>query len=197
MSGSDHAMVADWSNRSIALAGFMGVGKSSIGRRLATLLDRPFYDSDSAIVDRMGMSIQAMFDLGEERRFREVEREVITELCQMQPPAVIALGGGALNDDATLQLLLDMALLVHIHLSWERFETLLPRLRRGRPLLASASLGEVHELYMARESRYRSCHLTVELRREGVRKSAGLLCDALSPYGIGRAERATTAGQLP
>ena len=145
----------------------------------------------------MGMSIQAMFDHGEERRFREVERDVIAELCQMQPPAVIALGGGALNDEATLQLLLDTSLLVHIHLSWDHFATLIPRLRRGRPLLASASIQEIHELYVARETRYRSCHLTVELRREGVRKSAGMLCDALSPYGIERVERTTTAGQLP
>ena len=47
----------------------MGIGQGSIGRRLAALIDRPFYDSDSVIVDQMGMSIQAMFDLGEERRF--------------------------------------------------------------------------------------------------------------------------------
>lgn len=197
MSSSEVAAIADWSGRSIALAGFMGVGKSSIGRRLAAIVGRPFYDSDSVIVDRMGMSIQAMFDLGEERRFREVEREVITELCEMSPPAVVALGGGALNDDATLQMLLETALLVHIHLSWAHFETLIPRLRRGRPLLASASLDEIHELYLARESRYRSCHVTVELRREGVRKSAGVLCDALVPYGIVRAERVAISGQLP
>ena len=177
----------DWSNRSIALAGFMGVGKSTIGRRLAHLIDRPFFDSDAVIVERAGMSIQEMFNKDQEPQFRQLECDVIAELINSSAPAVIALGGGALNSDATLKLLLETALLVHIHLPWESFEALIPRLRRGRPLLNSAPTSQIHELYLEREARYRACHLTVELQREGVRKSAGLLCDALAPYGIRRA----------
>ena len=176
----------DWSSRSIALAGFMGVGKSTIGRRLAQLIDRPFFDSDAVIVERAGMSIQAMFNDGQEQRFRQTERDVIAELAGGSVPSVIALGGGALNDNATLELLLETALLVHIHLPWESFEALIPRLRRGRPLLNTSSNTKIHELYLAREKRYRSCHLTVELQREGVQNSAGLLLDALAPFGINR-----------
>jgi 3-dehydroquinate synthase/shikimate kinase/3-dehydroquinate synthase len=162
----------------------MGVGKSTIGRRLAQLIDRPFFDSDAVIVERAGMSIQAMFNDGQEQRFRQTERDVIAELAGGSVPSVIALGGGALNDNATLELLLETALLVHIHLPWESFEELIPRLRRGRPLLNAASTTKIHELYLEREARYQACHLTVELQRDGVRKSAGLLCDALAPYGI-------------
>jgi shikimate kinase len=176
----------DWSSRCIALAGFMGVGKSSIGRRLAALIERQFFDADAVIVERVGQSIQAMFNEGQEQRFRAIEHDVVCELATNQPPAVIALGGGALNDDATLELLLSTALLVHIHLPWESFEALIPRLRRGRPLLNTSSNTKIHELYLAREKRYRSCHLTVELQREGVQNSAGLLLDALAPFGINR-----------
>lgn len=196
MSNEHYGDPIDWSGRCIALAGFMGVGKSSIGRRLSQLIDRPFTDADAVIVERIGMSIQAMFNSGQERRFRAIEREVISELANNQAPGVIALGGGALNDDSTLNLLLERALLVHIHLPWESFEALIPRLRRGRPLLNTSSNAKIHELYLEREERYRACHLTVELRREGVRKSAELLLQQLAPFGIKPAPGAFDS-QLP
>jgi shikimate kinase len=160
-------------------------------------LHRPYVDSDAVIVERAGRSIQAMFRAGEEGRFREMEREVISELTAAELASVISLGGGALNDDRTLQLLLDRALLVHIHLPWESFEKLIPKLRRGRPLLMDATSEEVHALFIEREARYRSCHLTVELRREGVKRSALTLLEALAPYGIkGPVEQGDTS-QLP
>lgn len=174
----------------------MGVGKSSIGRRLAHLVNRPFFDADAVIVERQGTSIQAMFDAGKERQFRANEHQVVTELATARPPAVIALGGGALNDDSTLEVLLSEALLVHIHLPWESFEALIPHLRRGRPLLNASSNEEIHKLYVAREERYRSCHITIEVPRGGVQKSAALLLDALAPFGIDRAAQPHVS-QLP
>jgi shikimate kinase len=174
----------DWSGRSIALAGFMGVGKSSIGRTLAGMIARPFLDSDNVIVERVGMSIAAMFRIGEEQRFRQTEADVITELVAKAPPKVIALGGGALGNPTTLATLLDQALLVHIRLPWESLEPAIPKLRRGRPLLETSTIEEVRALFDARDVLYSSCHLTVELRREGVRRSAALLLQALEPYGI-------------
>jgi shikimate kinase len=174
----------NWSERPIALAGFMGVGKSSIGRALAGMLARPFVDSDTVIVERVGMSIAAMFRIGEEQRFRQTEADVIDELVGDRPPKVIALGGGALGSTSTLATLLERALLVHIRLPWESLEPLIPKLRRGRPLLESSTTEEIHALFDSRDALYSACHLTVELRREGVRRSAALLLDALEPYGI-------------
>jgi shikimate kinase len=174
----------DWSERPVALAGFMGVGKSSIGRALAGMIARPFVDSDTVIVERVGMSIASMFRTGEEQRFRQTEANVIEELVTDTPPKVIALGGGALGNQATLATLLERALLVHIRLPWESLEPLIPKLRRGRPLLESSTTEEIHALFDARDALYSSCHLTVELRREGVRRSAALLLVALEPYGI-------------
>jgi shikimate kinase len=188
---------ANWSERPIALAGFMGVGKSSIGRTLAGMIDRPFVDSDSVIVQRLGMSIAAMFRIGEERRFRQVEADVISELVADVPPKVIALGGGALVDPATLAVLLDRALLVHIRLPWESLEPLIPKLRRGRPLLENSTIEEIHTLFVQRDELYSSCHLTVELRREGVGRSATSLLAALAPYGIEEVSNLHSATPLP
>jgi shikimate kinase len=162
----------------------MGVGKSSIGRTLAGMIDRPFLDSDNVIVERVGMSIATMFRVGAEKRFRQTEAEVIEELVATAPASVIALGGGALGNPATLATLRNRALLVHIRLPWEALEPLVPKLRRGRPLLESSTTEEIHALYVARDELYSSCHLTVELRREGVRRSAAKLLAALAPYGI-------------
>jgi shikimate kinase len=188
-----HPAHTDWSDRPIALAGFMGVGKSSIGRTLAGMLERPFVDSDNVIVERVGMSIAAMFRIGEEQRFRQTEADVIAELVAERPPKVIALGGGALGNPTTLAMLLEQALLIHIRLPWASLEPLIPKLRRGRPLLESSTVEEIHALFVSRDELYSACHLTVELRREGVRRSAGLLLDVLAPYGIKATSRSDSS----
>lgn len=83
--------------RTIALVGMMGVGKSSIGRRLAARLDVPFRDSDTEIEAAAGCSITEIFDHYGEAAFRDGERKVIDRLLE-EPPHVLATGGGAFID---------------------------------------------------------------------------------------------------
>ena len=90
--------------RTIALVGLMGVGKSSVGRRLAHALELPFRDADSEVELAAGRSISDIFsDLGEEA-FREGERRVIARLLD-QEPHVLATGGGAFMNDQTRDLI--------------------------------------------------------------------------------------------
>ena len=87
-------------HRTIALVGLMGVGKSSVGRRLANALDLPFRDADAEVEAAAGRSISDIFvDLGEDA-FREGERRVIARLLE-QPPHVLATGGGAYMTEQT------------------------------------------------------------------------------------------------
>jgi shikimate kinase len=87
-------------HRTIALVGLMGVGKSSVGRRLASALNLPFRDTDAEVEAAAGRSISDIFvDLGEEA-FREGERRVIARLLE-QPPHVLATGGGAYMTEQT------------------------------------------------------------------------------------------------
>jgi shikimate kinase len=197
VSESNDPTTADWSSRPIALAGFMGVGKSSIGRTLASMIGRPFADSDNVIVERLGISIATAFRIGQEQRFRQTEADVIAELVADVPPKVIALGGGALGTASTLAMLRERALLVHIRLPWESLEPLIPKLRRGRPLLEGSTIEEIHTLFVERDRLYSSCHVTVELRREGVRRSAATLLEALAPYGVEEASNLPSATQGP
>jgi len=87
-------------SRTIVLVGLMGAGKTKIGRRLATRLNLPFFDSDHEIEMAAGESIEEIFANRGERVFRDGERRVITRLLA-QPVHVLATGGGAFMDETT------------------------------------------------------------------------------------------------
>lgn len=92
--------------RTITLVGLMGVGKTSVGKRLANALDLPFRDADAEVEAAAGRSIPDIFaDLGEPA-FREGERRVIARLLD-EPPHVLATGGGAFMNAETRKLIKD------------------------------------------------------------------------------------------
>ena len=86
--------------KTIALVGLMGVGKSSIGRRLALALDLPFRDADTEVEAAAGRTISDIFSTYGEQAFREGERKVIARLLD-QPRIVLATGGGAFMNAET------------------------------------------------------------------------------------------------
>lgn len=77
----------------IYLVGFMGAGKSTVGKKLAPLLNRKFIDTDDAIVNKIGMSISEFFEQYGEDAFRKLEHEVLEEVSAGED-AIIACGGG-------------------------------------------------------------------------------------------------------
>jgi shikimate kinase len=81
----------------VILAGFMGTGKTSVGRRVARTLGRTFVDTDALVESSAGRSVAEVFASEGEARFREMEREAVERACAM-PDAVVAVGGGALGD---------------------------------------------------------------------------------------------------
>ena len=88
----------------IVLVGFMGAGKTTVGRLLAARLGLPFTDSDQVIEERAGTPIRQIFADDGEPAFRELEHEVIADLLD-GPDAVLALGGGAADRADTRDLL--------------------------------------------------------------------------------------------
>ena len=87
-------------NRTVALVGMMGAGKTSVGRRLAARLGVPFRDADHEIEAAAGLTVAEIFDRFGEGHFRDGERKVIARLLD-EPPHVLATGGGAFMDEAT------------------------------------------------------------------------------------------------
>lgn len=125
----------------------MGVGKSTIGRRLATRLNVPFVDADHAIEEAAGLTIPEIFERFGEDHFRDGERRVIARLIDDQPK-VVATGGGAFMNEATRELILSEAIAVWIDADLDVLAERVSR-RDNRPLVkgkdARAVLGELAE----------------------------------------------------
>lgn len=98
-------------DRPIVLVGLMGVGKSTIGRRLAKRLGLSFVDSDAAIEDAAGLSPAEVFEKYGEHDFRDGERRLVARLIEGEV-RVIATGGGAYVDARTRELLNSKAITV-------------------------------------------------------------------------------------
>ncbi len=125
----------------IVLVGFMGAGKSSVGRLLAARLGLPFADSDLVIEERCGSRVPEIFAEYGEAGFRVVEHEVIDELLR-GPDAVLAVGGGAVEHRATWRLL-RAARVIYLQVTYEE------ALQRvggdaGRPLLQRPDLQDIY-----------------------------------------------------
>ncbi|MEJ2052512.1 MAG: shikimate kinase [Calditrichaceae bacterium] len=90
--------------RHIFLTGFMGAGKSRIGKTLAEQFGYPFYDSDDLIELAAGKKIREIFEQDGERVFRSIESAEIKKLCRINDPAVISLGGGAVQSEENFKL---------------------------------------------------------------------------------------------
>ncbi|THD56874.1 shikimate kinase [Phenylobacterium sp.] len=147
--------------RTIALVGLMGVGKSSVGRRLASALDLPFRDADSEVEAAAGRSISDIFtDLGEEA-FREGERRVIARLLD-QEPHVLATGGGAFMNGQTRALIKSNAVSVWLKADLDVLARRVSR-KDTRPLLAGKDPLEVLQAQAdVRYPAYGEADITVE-----------------------------------
>ena len=129
----------------------MGSGKSVVGAVVADLARAPFHDLDLMVEDEAGMVIPDIFAAKGEAAFRALERALLPEA--LEPGAVVALGGGAVMDDANWSLVTDRSIPVYLQVP---FTTLWQRVRAqtGRPLLAGRSQSEVEALFEARRRRY-------------------------------------------
>lgn len=128
-------------DKPVVLVGMMGVGKTSIGRKLAERLGLPFADADEEIELAAGLSVAEIFERFGEPYFRDGERRVIARLIEGRPK-VIATGGGAFINDETRELILNAT-----HSIWldADVDILVERVsRRGhRPLLVGRDPREV------------------------------------------------------
>ncbi len=138
---ADLAAIAARITCPVVLVGLMGVGKSTVGRKLASLLHRDFVDADEAIVEAAQLSIPEIFEQFGEPYFRDGERRVIARLIE-EGHGVIATGGGAFVDPSTRALILDKTIAVWIDCD---IDTLVERTarRNTRPLLKNGNPREI------------------------------------------------------
>jgi shikimate kinase / 3-dehydroquinate synthase len=148
----------------VVLVGFMGAGKSRVGRALADRLGRPFVDTDERLVARFGTSIGDYFRARGEAAFREAESDAVAQACRDRDQ-VVSLGGGAIARPDNLAAARDGNLLVYLKASPE---TIWRRLTASpgadeRPMLAGDDpRARIAGLLSEREPLYAQADLTIE-----------------------------------
>lgn len=169
----------------VFLTGFMGVGKTRVGRILARQLGRCFLDTDLMVEQRAGKSIAEIFADDGEAHFRQLERACVLKACQ-RPDAVVALGGGAITRADTVAAVRCAGVLVCIKAD---VDTIFARVRHrsNRPLLAGltppAQRAKIKALLRARAPFYEQAHLALyTTQAQTPEDTAGQLRDLLESY---------------
>ncbi|MEO8359736.1 MAG: shikimate kinase [Vicinamibacteria bacterium] len=146
----------------IALVGFMGSGKSTVGRLLAAQAGYAFVDTDEEIEARQKAKIGDIFRIQGEAAFRAMEAETIHRLLSLEA-MVIATGGGTFAQSACAEDLLARAVTVHLSCDFaEAFARVADQ--GGRPLV-ERGIVEAEALYTERKAKYARSHVTVDTTR--------------------------------
>ncbi|MGE8000581.1 shikimate kinase [Lysinibacillus sp. NPDC093190] len=145
--------------RKIYLVGFMGCGKSALGRRLSYLLKMPYYDMDHEIVRQQGMTIPQIFEKYGEARFREIETEFLKKF--RDEACIISTGGGVAVNAENRKIMRRSGLVFFLDAT---FEDIYKRIQHdpNRPIVQSSTKEELEKLYHYRRKFYREAgHIQV------------------------------------
>jgi len=171
----DRARRRDVTGR-IYIVGFMGSGKTAIGRRLAERLGIPFVDLDAEIERTSGLTVRALFEASGEAAFREREA-VFLNATESLPRAVVATGGGCYVREGNRRSIARLGTAVFLDVP---LPALLARLagKTDRPLFAGPE--QAARLYAERERFYRMGSVAVSLTGQSIEEAADRVLDALS-----------------
>lgn len=182
----------------IVLTGFMGTGKTVVGRRLATRLGRPLVDTDALIEERTGRSVREIFATDGEARFRELEREAVRDACAAGD-VVVSTGGGTLVDDRNFEALADGGLLVCLTAAPR---TIARRVRGSiaeRPMLHGhpSLTGRIRELLDARAPVYARVPVQIDTSTLSVDEVVDAIVERLESAERTGAAAGAAASQAP
>lgn len=176
------ALRAALGHRSVVLVGMMGVGKSSIGRRLAARLGIAFVDADSEIEKAAGMSISDIFACHGEAAFRSGEARVIARLLETGPQ-VLATGGGAFMNEGTRAAIKAKGVSVYLAAEFEVLMRRIAKRKTERPMLQTDDPAQtLRQLLAQREPVYALADLTVHSQDEPHEAIVGEIVAALAGY---------------
>jgi shikimate kinase len=162
----------------IVLTGFMGTGKSTIGKNIAARLGRKFIDTDTLVEQKSGKTIAALFMERGEPYFRTLEREAIDQVCA-EEGLVVATGGGALVNEENVRKLKANGTVICLTATPE---IILSRVQGNtdRPLLQSDDpLGKIRTLLAARADAYAKADLTIDTSCLSVEAVVEKICSRL------------------
>jgi shikimate kinase len=173
------SMRAPLNDRTIALVGLMGAGKSTVGRRLSQALGMPFRDADAEIEAAAGRSVSDIFESFGEKAFRDGERRVIARLLD-EPPHVLATGGGAFMNPQTRGLIKAKAVSVWLRADLDVMVRRVGR-KQHRPLLVGRDPREtLSALIEERYPIYAEADIVIETDDQPAHAAVNAILAALS-----------------
>ncbi|HEX8170763.1 MAG TPA: shikimate kinase [Thermoanaerobaculia bacterium] len=147
----------------IYLVGFMGSGKTTVGRELAARIDAPFFDLDELIETAENLSIKDLFAQRGEPYFRKRERDILRSTKHLDA-GVVATGGGTFTFDENIQFIQSEGMSVYLSAPYALLRARIATKAGDRPLFRDDV--STHELYANRIRYYRMSDLTIEIREE-------------------------------
>lgn len=164
----------------IYLTGFMGTGKSIVGKELGRRLRRRFADLDAVIVKSSGKSVAEIFAEQGEKKFRRLERAALAKTAKNKG-LVVALGGGALIDKRNLALVEKTGILVKLTCSRRELVRRLKPSRFTRPILAQGNLDDrVRALLKERRNAHGEARVTISTTRRSTAAVAAAIARRLA-----------------
>lgn len=157
--------------RNIYLTGFMGTGKTSVGREIALMLDLKFIDLDELIVEKEGRSINDVFAQAGEPYFRKVEKEALKEVSQVNSQ-VVSCGGGIVIDPENIAIMKQSGRFIAL---FARPEVIFERIKKEthRPLLNTVDpLARIKELLAIRKPYYDQAEFVIDTSDISVQEAA-------------------------
>jgi XRE family aerobic/anaerobic benzoate catabolism transcriptional regulator len=156
----------------IALVGLRGAGKSTLGAKLAQAMEIPFVELDREVEREAGTGLGEVFSMYGQDAFRRFERKALARVLKAHPRAVIAVGGGIVNDPETWRLLLDHCYCIWLKASPEEHMKRVMEQGDMRPFKGrSAALDEIRRLLAERDSLYARADAAVDTSGKAPAKS--------------------------
>ena len=164
--------------KGIVFVGFMGVGKTTIGKLVAKKLYRDFIDIDEQIEKEFQMPTTKIFETFGEKTFREREKSLIVSLSQ-QPLNIISVGGGAFLQEDIRKACLANCLVFYLDLSWDSWKERIGLLIDSRPVLQNKSIDQIEELFYSRQPAYSLHNSKVKTDNLNVEEVADYIVESL------------------
>ncbi|MBP3039869.1 shikimate kinase [Bacillaceae bacterium Marseille-Q3522] len=164
--------------KNIIFIGFMGVGKTTIGKAVAKKLFRDFVDIDVEIEKQFGMPVSEIFNRYGEKVFREKEKQLITEHCKKKLQ-IISVGGGAFLQEEVKKICLASCIVFYLDLSWESWKERISLIVDSRPVLKGKSIDDMEDLFHKRKEIYASHHSKVTTDHKNIEEIADYIVESL------------------
>ncbi len=161
----------------IVFTGFMGVGKTTVGKIVAKDLGLEFYDTDDEIESFHKMTIPEMFEKFGEQKFREFETDMIKKISEKNG-CVISCGGGVVKSETNMNLLKKNGKIVNLYADVDRILKNIGN-NTNRPLILGKSKDEIKQMMIEREKFYQNCDIRIDVTALSKTEAAKAVIEAI------------------